>query len=271
MQTIFLPYKNSVICIGVMGNGPELIVCLHGYGESKSSFALLEKQIEQDYTCLCIDFPFHGETKWNDGLLFKQEDFFNILEASFAKIGFYNKPDFSLLTFSLGGRLALCLLQTIPIRIKRAVLLAPDGLHVNFWYWLGTQTYFGNKLFYITMQKPSWFFAMIKIANKTGLLNKTIVKLVHYYLDDEDGRILLYKRWSILRKFKPALSVVKKNIALHKIPVRFVFGMYDRIILDKRSNIFKNDTINVRVTVLETGHQLLKEKYVKNIVQQFSK
>jgi len=121
------------------------------------------------------------------------------------------------------------------------------------------------------MQKPSWFFAMIKIANKTGLLNKAIVKLVHYYLDDEDGRILLYKRWTILRKFKPALKAVKKNIELYKIPVRFVFGTYDRIILDKRSNIFKDDAINVRVTVLETGHQLLKEKYVKDIVQQFSK
>jgi pimeloyl-ACP methyl ester carboxylesterase len=271
LQTIFLPYKNSVICIGVMGKGPELIVCLHGYGESKTTFALFEKHMGKDYTFLCIDFPFHGETEWNDGLLFSHEDFLNILEASFAKIGFYNRPDFSLLTFSLGGRLALCLLQTIPVRIKRAVLVAPDGLHVNFWYWLGTQTYFGNKLFYITMQKPSWFFAMIKIANKTGLLNKTIVKLVHYYLDDEAGRVLLYNRWTVLRKFKPALKAVKKNIALYTIAVRFVFGKYDRIIPDKHSNIFKDDVNNVRITVLETGHKLLKENYVNDIVQQFSK
>lgn len=254
-----------------MGKGPELIVCLHGYGESKSNFALLEKHMENEYTFLCIDFPFHGETEWNDGLDFFYEDLLNIIESAFTSLGFNNKPAFSLLTFSLGGRLALCLLQTIPARIKRAVLLAPDGLHVNFWYWLGTQTYLGNKLFYSTMKNPTWFFAMINIANKIGLLNKTIVKLVHYYLDDEAGRMLLYNRWTVLRKFKPDLSVVKKNIALHKIPVRFVFGKYDRIILDKRSNIFKDDIKNVRITVLETGHQLLKENYVNDIVQQFSK
>jgi len=102
------------------------------------------------------------------------------------------------------------------------------------------------------------------------LLNKSIIKFVHQYLDDKEARLLLYKRWTTLRKFKPDLYVVKKNIVNQMIPVRFVFGSYDRIILDKRSNFFKTDKANVKVLLLQAGHQLLKEKHAKDIARQFS-
>jgi len=252
-----------------MGSGPEIILCLHGYGESMHSFDVLQKHLERKYTLVCIDLPFHGETEWNEGLLLPQGELLEIIETVLKEIGFSN-TQLSLLGFSLGGRIALQLVQIIPGRIKHVVLLAPDGLRLNFWYWLGTQTYPGNKLFHATMQNPSWFFKMVAVAYKLNLLNKSIVKLVHYYLDDKEERILLYTRWITLRKLKPRLAVVKRNIALYKIPTRFVFGSYDRIILCKRSKTFKTDTDNVKIIMLETGHQLLKEKFAGYIMKQFS-
>lgn len=270
MQNIFLPYKNSRICFGILGTGPSVTICLHGFGENKSSFSLLESPLGSEYTFLCLDLPFHGETEWNEGLLFSAKDFLAVIDKAFQEIGLEMGHSFSILSFSLGGRLALWLLEKIPARINRAILLAPDGLHVNFWYWLGTQTLLGNKLFYATMLKPAWFFTLIKIAGNVGMLNTSIIKLVHYYLDDKVGRLLLYKRWTALRKFKPDLQLSKKNIISYNIPVRLVFGSYDQIILEKRSDFFKNNNNNVKVTVLDAGHQLLKEKYITHIIQQFS-
>jgi pimeloyl-ACP methyl ester carboxylesterase len=219
---------------------------------------------------LSVDLPFHGETEWRGSLLVHPEELIAILEQALMKSGFERGSIFSLLAFSLGGRIALYLLQLIPQRIKRVVLVAPDGLHVNFWYWLGTQTWLGNKLFHATMKDPAWFFVMLDFANKTSWLNKSIIKLVHYYLDDKEERILLYERWTALRRFKPNIPVIKKNIAVHKIPVRFVFGQYDRIIPEKRGHVFKTDKSNVRVLILQAGHQLLKEKYMPDIARQFS-
>lgn len=270
MQTHFAVYKNSSICFGIIGSGPAVIVCLHGFGEDKTSFAVLEKSLGKNYTLVCPDLPFHGETEWNEGLLFTPRECLEILTLLLKKSGFSSEHRFSLLAYSLGGRIALQVVQIIPERIERLVLLAPDGLRINFWYWLGTQTYVGNKLFYTTMQKPAWFFAMTNLAYKIGLLNKSIIKFVHHALDDGELRLLLYKRWTTLRKFKPDLRMVRKQIAAQKIPTRFVLGSYDRIILDKRSHIFKADKANIKIIVIQAGHQLLKEKNVIHIARQFS-
>lgn len=270
METCFTAYKASHICFNIMGSGPAVIVCLHGYGENSTGFAVLEKGLGKQYSLLCLDLPFHGRTEWNEGLSVNSKDLVEIIELVFEKAGFNRGQRFSLLAYSLGGRIALHLVQTIPERIERLVLLAPDGLRVNFWYWLGTQTCLGNKLFDTTMQNPAWFFALTNFGYKTGLLNKSIIKFVHYYLDDAELRFLLYKRWTALRKFRPDLAIVKKNIFAHKISTRFIFGSYDRIILHKRSNVFKKDTANVKVVVLQAGHQLLRVKHLADIAKQFS-
>jgi pimeloyl-ACP methyl ester carboxylesterase len=270
LQKHFEVYKETEICFDFKGSGPSVIVCLHGFGENMDSFTFLSNTLGKQYTLLCIDLPFHGATKWRKELLFKPSELLQIIEQILERSGFGAKHTFSFLGYSLGGRIALQLLQMIPERIDRIVLIAPDGLRVNFWYWLGTQTYIGNKLFYATMQHPEWFFAMTNFAYKIGFLNKSIIKFLHYYLDDKEARLMLYKRWTTLCKFRPNLPQVRKNITEHKIPVRFIFGSYDRIILDKRSDAFKKDTENVKILVLNAGHQLLKEKYAADIAMQFS-
>jgi pimeloyl-ACP methyl ester carboxylesterase len=164
----------------------------------------------------------------------------------------------------MGGRAAMHLLQLLPQDIERVVLIAPDGLHVNFWYWFATQTYFGNKLFAYTMQNPRWFFAFLNAGGKLHLYNNSIIKFVHYYLDDAEERMLLYKRWTCMRKMNPNLNAIKKNCTEKNIHLNFLFGKYDRIILSKRADIFKNSK-NISIKIIEAGHQLLKEKHVKEI------
>jgi pimeloyl-ACP methyl ester carboxylesterase len=180
-----------------------------------------------------------------------------------------NQSKFSVIAFSLGGRVALHLLQSAPAQIERMVLIAPDGLHQNFWYWLATQTSAGNRLFGYTMKNPHWFFALISFAFKLRLLNKSIARIVHHYLDDEEGRLLLYRRWTVMRKFKPEKKAIASAIGTRQIPVRFLFGSYDRIILSRRSKFFEGNQ-HVKVKIIDSGHQLLKEKFADDIASLFS-
>ena len=119
----------------------------------------------------------------------------------------------------------------MPARIEKIVLLAPDGLKVNFWYWLATQTWIGNKLFAFTMKHPGWFFGFLKVLNKLKLVNASIFKFVNYYIGDKEVRRLLYERWTTLRKIKPNLKQIKSLLRSNKTPVRLVYGKHDRIIL----------------------------------------
>lgn len=264
-----ISYKNSSIHVSFFGDGNEWLFCFHGYGENANSFEVLQNTLGKKYTLAAMDLPYHGETKWNEGLLITPDDLFNIIQQIIHLNPQINVSKFSLLAFSLGGRVALHLLQTIPQKIERVVLIAPDGLHRNLWYMLGTQTLIGNKLFSYTMKHPQWFFSLMNMGGKLGLLNKSIIKFVHHYLDDAEERWSLYQRWTTMRKFKPNSSAVTNAISKYNIPVRLLFGRHDRIILRKRSVFFHNNK-NVKVTVIDAGHQLLKEKYVHHIAALFS-
>lgn len=265
MESHLLPYKNSFVHYLKFGNGTRFLFCFHGYGEDASSFLFLGKTLGHDYTLIVLDFPFHGNTVWKDGHAFNTADLENIINAIIP----LELQTVSFIGYSMGGRIALAMLQEIPQKTERVVLVAPDGLHKNFWYWFSTQTGIGNKLFSYTMRNPQWFFGGMAFLKNFRLLNKSIFKFAHAYLDDATERTLLYDRWTTMRKFKPKESRITLALKQYKIPLRMLFGSYDRIILSERSTTLdkKNDTITVRT--IKAGHQLLKEKYAKDIAALF--
>ena len=175
--------------------------------------------LEAVYTFYAIDLPFHGETEWNEGLLFTvidlQQIVFEIVDQN-NSTSFGKKTDTHLLGFSLGGRIALSLYQAQPETIEKIILFAPDGLKVNFWYWLATQTWIGSKLFSFSMKNPGWFFGFLKVANKLGLVNASVFKFVNYYIGNKEARLQLYQRWTSLRKLKPDLQRIKDVIRQYK-------------------------------------------------------
>lgn len=256
-----LYFKNSVINYYVYGSGSKLLFCFHGYAEDGTSFSFLENHLGETYTLYAIDFPFHGKTEWNEQEPLSAKDFLVILDLINPK----QNTSFSVLAYSMGGRIAMHLLQAIGQKIEKVILIAPDGLRENFWYKLSAQTAIGNKLFKKTMQQPRLFFLFLNGAGKIKLLNKSIVKFVHYYLDDENERLLLYKRWTVMRGFKPDLAAIKKTCVERNIQLHLLFGSFDRIILSKRANIFKKEK-NIQIQIVEAGHQLLKQKYACYIV-----
>jgi pimeloyl-ACP methyl ester carboxylesterase len=191
LEQFYLLYKASQISYIRCGTGSRLAFCFHGYGEEASSFSFLEKYAGDEYTFFAIDLPFHGKTEWNDGLNCIINDIQQIIEAIQRENNQQpatGNQQLSLIGFSLGGRVALSLYEMRPSETERLVLLAPDGLKVNFWYWLSTQIWIGNKLFGLTMKHPEWFFGFLKLLNKLKLVNASIFKFVNYYIGDKEVR-----------------------------------------------------------------------------------
>jgi len=270
MEHRLLPYKNSQVSYYRFGSGPRLVVCFHGFGEEATLYDFLEKFAGNQYTFYSIDLPFHGQTKWNEGLDFTPADLqqilVNILSGNNGKPIMGNQK-FILMGFSLGGRIALSLYQAQPESIEKIILLAPDGLKVNFWYWFSTQTWIGNRIFSFSMQYPGWFFAFLKMLNKVGLVNASVFKFVNYYIGNKEARQLLYQRWTTLRKLKPNLHRIKSSIRQYKTQTRLVYGKYDRIILPVRGELFQKGIEEFcTVTVIESGHQVVHENHVEEIL-----
>lgn len=267
MENRVLPYKSSTISYYQFGTGPTPVLCFHGYGEDGTGYAFLEKTLGREFTFYALDLPLHGKTDWNEGLLFTPNDLKEITNLLLQKQGSTDILPV-LLGFSLGSRVALQLYQLQPSTTAKLVLLAPDGLKLNRWYWLATQTWIGNRLFRFTMLYPGAFFGLLKILKRLRLVNTSIFKFVNYYIADKNIRDLLYKRWTTLRKIKPDLQKIKESIVQYKTPVKLVYGKYDRIILPARGEKFKRGIETYcHITVIEAGHQLLHEKYAEEIKQ----
>lgn len=275
MKQEFFPYKNSKVSYYRFGTGPQAAICFHGYGENGNSYAFLEKYLGDRFSFYAIELPFHGNTDWQEGLLFTHNDLQQItdgiLNLNNDKPSFDSAQDINhkpiLLGYSLGGRIALSLYQSQPEKISRLILMAPDGLKINFWYWLSTQTWLGNKLFALTMKKPGWFFGFLKVLNKLKLVNASIFKFVNYYIGDPEARRLLYARWISLRRLKPNLERVKSFVREQKTPVRLVYGKHDRIILSSVGERFKKGIEDqCEIKIIHSGHQVLHEKHVEELL-----
>ena len=256
-----LQYKSSQIAYYTYGTGKEMVLCFHGYGLTGESFSVLQPVLAADYTLVCIDFPFHGTTNWQEGLTFSDEDLWEIMY----QINPIPNAPFSLMGYSMGGRIALHLLQKFPQQIKLVALVAPDGLKFNGWQEIATRTVIGNQLFSYTMRHPGWLFALIKIASFLKIINRSIEIFTLLYISEEQERQLLYKRWGAMKNFKPRLNEIRKLINQYKIPINLLFGAYDKVITTSQGVAFKKKEPLISVKELKCGHQLIKEKYAAEV------
>jgi pimeloyl-ACP methyl ester carboxylesterase len=257
MYSSFISYKNSSIHYTTCGQGQKLLLCFHGFGETAESFAVFEKLLAQSYTIIAIDLPFHGQTSWNEQLLFTVEDLLAIIDS----IPFMNKRNFSIMGFSMGGRVCLQLYQHVAERIEKLILIAPDGLKVNVWYRVATQTGWGNQLLKSAMKKPFGFFAFTRLLKKASLVNMGVYNYIHIHLKNENMRMRLYTIWTTMRKMKPSIPVIQSLIQQYHTPVVLIYGEHDKVIRFTTGEKFKKKIEPFcSLHILPTGHRLLHEK-----------
>jgi pimeloyl-ACP methyl ester carboxylesterase len=262
----FIPYKSSQLHYYIWGTGPKTLFAFHGYGESAASFGFIGEALDADHTLIAIDLPFHGQTIWKEGLLFTPAQLDEIMNDIVAHHNLQGPR--GLLGYSMGGRIVLQLAENHPESIDKLVLLAPDGLKVNIWYWVATHTVPGNLLFRWTMRRPGWLFLLLRTSHALHLVNESIYKFAVHYIDDRTVRCDLYTRWMTMRKFRPRPGVIAAQIRDREIPVSLIYGRYDRIVRWERGERFRKMGIEAtcRLILVDTGHQLLRPQYLETLL-----
>ena len=117
------------------GKGSNIILAFHGFGRKAEDFLLFEKILEEKYTVISFNFFHHGNSSYPNDRIEKNtlsveelNDFFEYFLKE------KNISRFSLMGYSMGGKICLSLLEKFANRIDDIFLFAPDGIKINFWY-----------------------------------------------------------------------------------------------------------------------------------------
>ena len=257
-------YKDYQVSYEKWGRGPEVLIAFHGFGQSSAIFANIAPALEEKYTVYACSLFYHGESKLPDYIPPG-----NPIPPEFLKEGVLEFcrqqgiDDFSLMGYSLGGRLVLKLVEMMPERIRGLLLLAPDGIKKSRWYYFATHHFIGKRLFRRVVYKPALLFALVKIFRATGIIQEKMKKFVYAQFGDAENRLKILHVWNTYSIITPRVRQVKAIIQAHHIKTLIFTGTYDPVLGGDIGYILSVGLEDeVKWIQIKAGHDLLKPAYV---------
>lgn len=240
------------------GSGPEILLTFHGFGRKGEDFLLFEKILGNKFTVYSFNFFHHGNSVYPDDRIEKNTlepkelyaIFNSFLEAQQIK-------RFSLMGYSMGGKISLALTEHFASRIDHLFLMAPDGIKINFWYKFTSKNSIGNIIYRRILYHPKPFFRFLKFLNRIRLVSDKMQRFVLYNLETEEKRKQVYTVWMTLRYIEPNPKKCAQLIIQNNIQTHLFFGKYDQVIKVKTglwfSQLIKDEK---SLHIVECGHNL---------------
>ena len=254
-------YKENEIHVLKMGNGPKLLVTLHGFGNTAAIFKPIASAFSEKYTTVSIDLPGHGLTKWNHAY-FEKGDLMAIIQGIKTEFGV---AQFTLMGFSLGGRVSLNIADLQPDWIDKLILLAPDGLEKNFWYNAATRNPLGKIIFKKMMNNPDRWIKRVEKLRQWNLIDASRFKFAKANLTDEKIRHQLSYVWPVTSKLVVNTTLVKWHLKKYKVETHLFMGTHDRIFPPKQGEHFIKGLKTATLHVLDEGHNLINQTLIKEL------
>ncbi|MEI7802882.1 MAG: alpha/beta hydrolase [Bacteroidota bacterium] len=266
-ENLYLNYNTHKIHYILFGNGEKLLFCFHGFAETAFNFSVLESGLGKIYTIVSIDLPLHGLTQWNDQFFLKS-DLKNIISLFLQQ---FNKKRFSLMGFSLGGKMVIGALKELPKQIDEVFLIAPDGLRKNIWYKLAIYPAWGRKLFLHLVKHPEKYFATVKFLAWLHIIPSSLKKFIESQLATEEKRQFSFDVWYCIKDFDTDVKTARQLLNENKIHSYLFFGEFDKVIRPIFGKRFVKGLNNTQLIILPKGHHLVKEYLNEEILKALNK
>lgn len=248
------------------------MLAFHGFGMRGTQFNVLEQAFSEKYTIYSFDLLFHGNTEVKDSSLSAvrkglTSEEFGLQIAEFLDESGIQKV--SLLSYSIGSRFALALIEAMPERIKAAYFIAPDGIKPNRLLSFGERNQLINALFYKLVYSPR----TVKFCLDQLYRFKYIDASLHRILDAEFGtvetRLTCYNTITYFNKLRFRKKKLAELINAEQIECHFYFGKKDKLFPPSIGSDFGKLLNNSQVHIFDEGHELINTKLNKYLIAQF--
>lgn len=239
----------------------ELVLCLHGFGRNPKDFETFVHELKEHERMIAIGFWSH---EGSDSFTPKElKEGLNVEDwvAQFHFIlNHYGVKKCRLLSYSMGGRLGLMLVQECGRNISSAKFLASDGLTRNKLYAFTVGTLLGRSIANGLKKNGNVVIHLARLLKNLKLLPVKLFRFVEFYMHERKVRKQVFDVWMGYRKCYPKMTLIANSIEQNKIPTEFIFGKYDVVIPWKHGDKLRRLTSNltfVRWEIVERGHRLM--------------
>lgn len=241
------------------GNGPELLIALHGFGDDSRTFLALAAALERQFTVYAVDLPFHGQTTW-PGESFSQSDLVQQIDQI---MRLEHRKTCSLMGYSFGARLILGMVSTLSPKMEHLYFIAPDGLHTKGMFAAHKMPlWFRRFLFKMTKNSNLLVNAVQKLAS-FGLFPLYLSKFIAKNLDSPAHHRRVFGCWLAMPDFSFSIKNIQSILREAAIPVDIYLGERDKIIPFRAVQKTADGFSHCHVHILPVGHKLVGQELCK--------
>jgi pimeloyl-ACP methyl ester carboxylesterase len=248
-------YKNSVVSYLRYGQGKDVLVAFHGYGQTASDFLYFEEVLSKHYTVLAIDFFWHGQSMWREQQDFTEDDLKQIVVGIKAQENL-TALKFSICSFSMGARMARALVRSFPHRIHHLIFIAPPTFAFNRFLNFTTNTKLGLFLFQYFIKHQGSLSKWVHRLNKARILNRPVYVFTSKFIGQRNRLQKVFDTWYAQRKLTTDFDAFFALVDHHGIRTTLIAGTLDSITPPKQMAARITKLKNGRVFLLNQHHQL---------------
>lgn len=239
------------------GEREETLVAFHGFGQTNILFETFIPSVLSYYSVVAIDLFFHGESSVKEsGKHYLSVEGWNELFSQLLEKHHIDR--FSLLSYSMGSRFVVRLLNMYASRINKIALIAPDGFGNNFWFNVATSTYLTRFVFEYSMWHPMWIQLMVRVLGSVGIFNAITKRFIERNLESDELRKRIYASWVYFRK----LTILKSDFVegVNKNKIRFICfcGKEDQLVARKSMELLCTQTGATYVELDLAHHKMIQ-------------
>jgi pimeloyl-ACP methyl ester carboxylesterase len=253
-------YKGTRLTYLESGTGSETLLAFHGFGQHADVFTDLENTFPaQKYRIFSFSLFYHG-SHWPYGARPLEPAFLSDLMESFLLSRQVGK--FSIIAYSIGVKFALVIANRQPGRIKNLVMIAPDGIRLNFWYRIATGTWLARRLFRLSVNSKRIFHWIAEWAVKLNLIHASSARFALSQLGSVEKRKKVFDTWMVMRKLFISPILIAGSLNSHNIQVIIFLGDRDKIITEDHVQPLTRHLERKNIIHLPAGHHQLIEAAV---------
>lgn len=240
------------------GSGSHLVLAFHGFARSPEEFI----DAIGDTGILLLSFYLPGHDGAHD-ITSKSIDLKLWCQLLESLIDRYKPQAITVIGYSLGGRIAIATCLNWRIKSYRLLLLAPDGIQMNFLQRFALKRKLGFWIFHALMKSPNSFIFLTVALGRLGIIPRQTCYFLLRQLRDESKRRIIMEVFPLFREFISREKTVVKFLESLSTRALIVLGKQDPIISAQDLLKLPNKIVKSSILIIEdASHDLLSFRHV---------